>query len=330
MKRLDVYCQIPQNQRDVIREKERILVDEMLEPNPDEQIINSVWDDIYGILSGCFSQKELDEAAKTLVGFKRETNTQSGIFLDGVVESEYVRIERVLKETEFIRLMYEDISCTTHAMRDRMGIPTQTLKDWIAPYEPTFFIYNFFCFNMVYNIDWALSVQKGAVKDSEAKDHIKPNRLIDFCFSNQAFVDEFYPIFKEILTIKYNEDQIKKLIKGIVPDKRIEASIPSSFIVSCKRVLEEQKTFDIMNMKNIYCFIYRVRCNIVHGVKSMQHLKESGQRARIEIYSFFIIALIHMLFMSLKYRLDGYYTRNDSASFLTRLKRYHNPAQQTI
>lgn len=224
------------------------------------------------------------------------------------------KIERLLQSVQNLKALHEDVCMTEHAMYER--------HKRYMPYEPTYFLYNYFCFNTVFSIDWEASIKEGTVQDGEQSEEKRIKKLIDFCFSYSGFADSFFPTFLEIVTVRFGVSEITKAMESIVIDnKRIDDDFINSFKSACGKVLTE-KGFTVRDLKTVFSFIYAVRCNIVHGTKSMQDMREPGQRTRILVYSYFIIALVHMLFMNLKCRIEGFYRASMSESFLWRLKDY--------
>ena len=232
-----------------------------------------------------------------------------------MIAEEREPIDQLWDAVENIHTLHEHVCETEHALFEG-GKP-------YIPYEPTFFLYNFFCFNIIFNIDWKASADSGEVIEHERgqeKEQIKS--LIDFCFpEDTGFVDAFLPTYRRIVTHRYDARTILKETQSIVPDgKRINESLKGNFIAACTRVLLD-KHVSVKDVKSIYTFIYDVRCNIVHGTKTMQHMTKTGQRKRITTYSYFIVALIHMLFMRLQREINGYYDESMSESFLEQLSR---------
>ena len=226
------------------------------------------------------------------------------------------QIEQLLKSVDNLRTLHEDVCMIEHAMYEG--------QKRYMPYEPTYFLYNYFCFNTIFNIDWNQSLQEGDIKEGDSSEEKRIKNLIDFCFDPPGFADSFFPTFFEIATVRYSLSEIDRAMETIFEDdRRIDKTFIATFKSSYKKLLTE-RGFNVRDMKTVFAFIYSVRCNIVHGTKSMLHLQESKQRTWIMVYSFFIIALVHMLFMNLRSRSEGYYSGSMSESFLTRLKRHHN------
>jgi hypothetical protein len=235
------------------------------------------------------------------------------------VEKERVKpIDELIEKVTYLRYLHEDICATEHALYER--------NHCYIPYEPTFFLYNFFCFNIIFNIDWEASIGKGEVVESNGNEKKQYTKLINFCFlSNTQFVKVFLPVYRRIVTFKYDTHSILKAIKDIIIDNvNIEAADKGSFQASCAKVLQEESA-NVEDIKAIYTFIYKVRCNIVHGTKTMNDMSDIEQRIRITTYSYMIVALMHMLFMRLEYERHGFYNPSMSTHFLEQMsKRFDN------
>ena len=240
------------------------------------------------------------------------------------VEKERVKpIDELIEKVISIRYLHEDVCATEHAIYEN--------SQCYIPYEPTFFLYNFFCFNIIFNIDWPASIRKGEVVESGGKEKEQYTKLINFCFlSDTQFVKEFLPVYKTIVTFKYDTNSILKAMKEIVIDNvKIKASDKGSFQAACARVLQEESVH-VEDIKAIYTFIYNVRCNIVHGTKTMNHMSDTEQRKRITTYSYMIVALLHMLFERLEYERSGFYRPYMSDHFIDQLtKRFDNLNKKT-
>lgn len=225
-------------------------------------------------------------------------------------------IDKVIEAARSLRMLHEDVCVTGHVLYDS--------TERYYPYWPTFFLYNYFCFNTVFNINWVESLKKGVLTSHENANKKWPpeesqiKKLIDYCFSEGRFVQQFLPTFKNIVTVKCCPEGILLAMRAIIPDNRVKPELVSSFQDACDRILKKD-SIDVVDFKTIYSYIYQVRCNIVHGSKSMQHMNEPYQKERIMVYSYFIIALLHMLFERLDYERCEGYDNNKSYLFLVRL-----------
>ena len=53
--------------------------------------------------------------------------------------------------------------------------------------------------------------------------------------------------------------------------------------------------------RRIVTFIYKIRCNIFHGAKTLKELHNPLQKKRIDIYAVFMIAINQMVFSYIDY-----------------------------
>ena len=227
-------------------------------------------------------------------------------------------IEQIFRDAEYLRDLHEDVSFVEHALI--------TGRRRIVPYEPTFFLYVYFTFNTIFSIDWKESATCGELVDSKVfgeVDRIKS--LIDFCFLDPSFASLYFPTFVEIVTMRFSDNEILEALDSIVVDgKKVKAADKGNAITSCKQLFTKEGFLskDSWHMKTLYSFIYKVRCNIVHGSKSMDLLNEPKQKERILIYSYYLIALQHMLFMFLR-DLDKGFWGSKSEHFVQKLRESH-------
>ena len=224
---------------------------------------------------------------------------------DTIEDSE--RIDKLYYSVEHLKLMHENVSVIEHSLIENKG------KSVITPYEPTFFLYVYFTFNTIYSIDWANSLLSGEIEyyKKSIPDNKKINKLIDICFNtgddSRRFISSFFPVFEKIMTMNYSKEEINQAMELIVVDDvNVTEQDKKKAIVSFKKILTKDG-FEAQVLKDISSYIHNVRCNIVHGRKSMNHMKDQKQKERISIYSYFYIAIQHMLFMFLNYLRNGEY-----------------------
>ena len=224
------------------------------------------------------------------------------------------RIDSLYHSVAYLKEIHEDISVLEHALIER--------GEESKPYSPTFFLYVFFSFNALYNIDWTLSKDIGEQVDAKGGEEDKIKALIDFCFSDEYFVDSYYPVFRDIVTMRSpgGSRSIHRSMRSInVDEKRVTASKAGDCQAMYKVLLDSDTGFTSKNVKTLSTFIYDVRCNIVHGTKSFDDLRKPKQAERIVYYSFFLIAIQHMLFMYLEYLQNGSF-KKASSQFLELLR----------
>lgn len=195
-------------------------------------------------------------------------------------------------------------------------------------FEPSKFIYSFFTFNMLYDIDWKEIFYRDYIRNDDNRNHSldKIYRLLEF-IHDRLSTDTFNKTYS-----KYdNELRIMRNSKSIVPDYNINYINRSSFLQHHNSYLRnyrsallkiQSREFDIIDHYNLVIFCYQIRNNIFHGHKKASEMIQSGQRIRLLDYSNIIIATIEMFFDILKddygYRLatDDEFTENTQIDYL--------------
>ncbi len=169
-------------------------------------------------------------------------------------------------------------------------------------FEPTKFVYSFFSFNMLYEIDWDESINRGFSWDYRGKrDLYTSNKIIyllQFIYknSNEKIFKKYYSKYDENFQIILNSN-------NIVEDYNIKKSDKTDFLEEEKSYLENYKDaikkldegdFGIKDHYKLIIFTYQIRNNIFHGLKKATEMKKSGQRERLKDYSYVIMATIEM------------------------------------
>ena len=242
--------------------------------------------------------------------------------MEELIEEADARIERVYHASKYLRELHEDVAVLEHALFEE---DNEKKLHENKPYEPTFFLYVFFSFNMLYDIDWTKSVEEGEIVDATVSDEDKIRDLVNFCFpEDDSFPDLFFPSFYDIVTLRAKGEvsRILRAMDSIIVDNK---KITANHATNCKsdfRNLLTRNGFTCRNAKDLAKFIYKVRCNLVHGTKTFDDLKNPKQRERILYYSFFLIALQHMLFMRLESLCNGFFSKG-SDRFISKLHDRH-------
>ena len=231
------------------------------------------------------------------------------------MEDGVARIQNIYDASKYLRKLLEDVSLIEHAL-------IEDGKEETKPYEPTFFLYVFFSFNTLFNIDWSKSIEEGVLVDATGKEEDEIRNFIKFCFpENDSFANLYFPYFYDIVTMRSNGDvkTIVQAMKAIVVDN---VNISAAEAGNCRTAFGNlliKEGFTYFYAKTLTTFIYKVRCNIVHGTKGFSDLKQPKQRERIVYYSFFLIALQYMLFMRLDYLNNGYFSP-ERENFISKLR----------
>jgi len=175
----------------------------------------------------------------------------------------------------------------------------------IMPVTP--FIYEFFLFNSLYQIDWETTQTEGKIsyyQEEECGETKKQRRFLSFLkIRAEKFPENIYRAFEPFIYI-----DTEGTWSIVNPDARITEALGKKFfndIGRLKSLLSEcrtpadmpssKKTFDILN--NCTYFIYLVRNNIFHGSKGLNEVYESNQKRRIEIYDLFLKSLTSLFFL---------------------------------
>lgn len=185
-----------------------------------------------------------------------------------------------------------------------------TLKEYWEEYFPTHFIYVFFAFNSLYNVDWEQSCKTGELEGEEymielRDEPTKHEMYLDFCFQNSEFVNLYKGLFIKMILGGNTKEEIDKILSTIKPD-----SLPKSRLSRKKYIndfinriddLIYRGKFDKDSVSFILKFLYKVRCNVFHGSKTVEDMQDEGQQNRFEVYASIIIAINQMVFSYLDY-----------------------------
>lgn len=183
---------------------------------------------------------------------------------------------------------------------------------------PTHFVYEFFIFNTLYSIDWKQSLSSKKIihyRNFSFREEDKQLKYIDFIF-NENFVSEYIDKFIQLFFLNISATEIEEnILKNIEDDRnskkqiyKIRGSVRdserdkvvSNFKYSIRYIIKNKK-IDKTIIKNIITFIYKVRCNIFHGVKCFKELNSGFEREKLAFYSNILIAVNQMLFSYLDY-----------------------------
>lgn len=183
-------------------------------------------------------------------------------------------------------------------------------------YFPTHFIYAFFAFNSMYNVDWNTSYETGHIKAVskvqaiikgkqmlvEEKEGNKQAKYLSFCFKDSKFVRLYKDFFIRCVLKGGTKEDVREILSEIRLDNggvRNEGYVKKFLIAVDDLLLRD--CFDKDTVAKILDFIYSVRCNIFHGIKSIDEMKDYGQQDRLDVYACFIVALNQMAFSYLDY-----------------------------
>jgi hypothetical protein len=210
-------------------------------------------------------------------------------------------IRRLSGNIYSLRVLHKGCATLEHAIAE------QKTHRW-EPYVPTHFIYSFVSFNTLYNVDWSDSLNRGYVRSQHytATEHSKIDAYIDFCCQDEEFLQTYKDFFVDYIVAHYDVDDILRRLKFIQVDRRYSngsiwnQELIDKFYNACEECLKGQQ-FNKDIIKIIIDFVYKVRCNLFHGIKSMDELNDPYQQVRLDIYSLFTIAINQMVFSYIDY-----------------------------
>jgi hypothetical protein len=183
----------------------------------------------------------------------------------------------------------------------RHGIETPNGWDM---FEPTRFIYAFFAFNMIYEIDWHETMKKGILQKHNSyvlNAKAQMDELTKFlwadgsCGFESALLqfDREKELFSDISLLDADKNSNRPSTKN--KSKLIsEVFKESSKKFSCGLALTIEDHFNLLEMS------YAVRNNIFHGNKKATKMKENGHRKRLFHYGNIILATNETFFELLR------------------------------
>lgn len=176
----------------------------------------------------------------------------------------------------------------------------------IMPVTP--FVYEFFLFNSLYQVDWETTKRDGRLvfhSEDDCGESKKQRSLLSYLkgYSNNS-PENLYRAFEPLLYIEAEGAWTK-----VKADARITEAQGDRFfrnIGDLKSLLSQcrtpsdmpsnKKTFDIL--KECTYFVYLVRNNIFHGSKTLGEVYEPSQKRRLEIYDLFLKGVTSLFFLA--------------------------------
>lgn len=213
-------------------------------------------------------------------------------------------IDSIYNQVSILFTIHRDINSCIHAVR-------KGNQELLEPFIPTHFIYEYFIFNTIYSINWQNSLQYGNISNLRGDELKKQEKYLKFIFEEDEFVEsydfKFKKIFKKIgipeinyvkNRVRLDKDHFPKHIKDRCslkdPDEVENFKKAVDSILAGEFINEE-------NIKSIITLIYRVRCNIFHGVKSIDELNRDIERKKLKFYTNILIAVNQMVFSYLDF-----------------------------
>lgn len=229
---------------------------------------------------------------------------------------------KLVDTLEHLRHMFEEVQVIEHFTK----IYAKEKEEY-KEYKPSYFLYTFFLFNAFYNVDWERSFESNDLilyerTRQKGKKYIDENKkisnLISFCFSENTFIknNNYKEEFFSQLT-KYRNN-LEMILKGIQEDRKPNGNFyteeQKQSIKDYKhqiRLLIKDKKFKKEIIIKVVDFIYLVRCNIFHGLKSFEDLSSPGQGERLIFYKDILMAVNKMVLDKADYLLKQPYEEEE-------------------
>lgn len=180
----------------------------------------------------------------------------------------------------------------------------------IAPFIPSSFIYMWTFFNSLYNVDW----EAGITRPDEAQGRncswllhydslpelTRVKKVVAFLFAHHVdtsgLTQAFFPNTLTAATEEEEEeeDKVEEAIQHILPDDVPQGAFymrsDAPFHPIKAILLKAYHSHDITEdeLYRLLEFIYKVRCNIFHGVKTVEMMSEEPQSTRLAIYTYIV------------------------------------------
>jgi len=222
------------------------------------------------------------------------------------MEEEFEEEDEVLDQTatELINVLHG-----VHCDNSRLQYYAEKLgggRISIMPITP--FVYEFFLFNSLYQVDWETTKRDGRLvfhSEDDCGESKKQRGLLSYLkgYANNR-PENLYRAFEPLLYIETEGAWTK-----VKPDARITEAQGEKFfrnIGDLKSLLSQwrtpsdkpsdKKTFDIL--KDCTYFVYLVRNNIFHGSKTLGEVYEPSQKRRLEIYDLFLKGVTSLFFLA--------------------------------
>ena len=181
----------------------------------------------------------------------------------------------------------------------------------IMPATP--FIFEYFIYNSIYQIDWAKSEETGkkveypVIQDEEGKTArmsegkqqcLLEEHLREKCKKDQALLTRAFEPLQHLRNLEGGWTRILTNSE----QKRQEGK---DFFRRIGELGDMQRQGTLEPTKRVFkkiaqcrLFVYNVRCNIFHGSKSMAAFNDKDQCRRIEVYELFIQSLVSLFFLA--------------------------------
>lgn len=220
-------------------------------------------------------------------------------------------IRRIISYSHNLEMLHMETAQLQHAIKTNIsGEPV-----WEV-YNPTHFLYVFFCFNTLYSVDWQTSLYRGHICNhgKRVPERDKFGFMLDFCLENIHFCQSYKEKFISIITNELTQKEIYDILNTIHPDSHYLGNIKTGDIVNFKEAIsslfDSEKDLSPDVVEEIVSFIYLIRNNIFHGTKTLYEMLMVAHQRKLLLYTYLILAVNQMLFSYLDY-LNEEYTGKD-------------------
>jgi len=170
----------------------------------------------------------------------------------------------------------------------------------------TAFIYEYFLFNSLYQVNWEESLAKDEIAYWPRESTTEINQQGKFLSFIRKWCRESPSIvYRAFESIGYIHDLDGEWTE-IIPDKRVSMEKGQRFFRKLGEIQSglRANAFDPTKanfklIENCAEFIYLVRNNIFHGTKTLDQMFGSEQKQRIKVYEMFIRGVVSLFFLSM-------------------------------
>ena len=205
---------------------------------------------------------------------------------------------------------FVDILYNVHCDNSKQQYYAEKIGRRISTMPLTPFVYEFFLFNSLYQVDWNKSLDAKELifhpdTYSESKQQKEFIKYLKSYSKNKP--SDLYRAFEPLVYLPVIEGKWTH----VTPDARISKKHGVSFFEKIKELQEiiescnnpneipvTKKVFELID-KGVY-YIYLVRNNIFHGSKTLGEVYERNQKRRIEVYEIFLKGVTSLFFLSTK------------------------------
>lgn len=196
-----------------------------------------------------------------------------------------------------LRAVHEDNRVSQH-FRQRDGDPTPYSTMYLAP-----FVFQFFIYNGLYQIDWESSLQTGAIVNHRHGTEEEQQDAFESFLRPRTTPQTFAQAFSALPHLALSGDWT-----AVVPDPRIAVEDGRLFFGRLRKFQEDVRRGTkhkalveqgFQRIAELRPFIYAVRCNIFHGRKSLAEVADRSQNQRLQVYFLFLQGLVSLFFLTM-------------------------------